>query len=46
MKEQSGGKKNDSLRYYDFLSRAQPKPKYFGRNQEPTRKQVSVSVPG
>ena len=28
------------------LRRSLPKPKYFGRNQEPTRKKVSVSVPG
>ena len=29
-----------------FFCRGLPKPKYFGRNQEPTRKKVSVSVPG
>ena len=28
------------------LRRSLPKPKYFGRNQEPTKKKVSVLVPG
>ena len=28
------------------VSSGLPKPKYFGQNQEPTRKKVSVSVPG
>ena len=36
--------KSDKNAYQDVNKnfRAQPKPKYFGRNQEPTRKQVSV----
>ena len=35
-----------NIKQYLMHGRGLPKPKYFGRNQEPTRKWVSVPVPG